>query len=1168
VVGVSRRRTVGLAESRRARVPFAVLGVLLLVGSVAVSIATHDRERIGATADGRASAERAVAAGDTALRSAVRAASAAAARNPVTDPAATPAGGVLNESSPFGDALRLRIYLAARERFAAIDERVGNARTTLSLPATETPAAQRAAKRRVDLQRIDGGLRVTVDGVRVETDRNGRTVESDVRSLSVAVETPVLALHDAVEQFDRRLDRGPTEGRGLGQRVTGWLYALAWGRGYAQYGGAPIRNVLGTRHLALATNAGALAVQRSVFGAADADGLAAKRRATVRVGTQDLLATSNYPTGWANQILRGDSSGGSPTLTAPETAAPGPDDLLSVEVGATADVAFRAFLEEYEGVLEGGYRTEARLSTNVTVLDREPPTAVVPPGGGWERVAVERSETRAVAGGSGDPAAIPYDHDRYAGYVRQVRTIHTRRVTWERGNETRTTTTNRSVIHRVAMSVSGRPDPDDDLADLPIDPVYETGGPLLGPNLRGIPDRAVERLIDDSGGLDRIARQTVADGPDAVTVTLHGRRPERLDAWVYADLMAFREEIRSLSTSVRRGTIGTGSNVPAQLAAEIRDRRVSLLAAPAVYDGVAERTRIAARDAYLDAVLARLDEEAAASERTQSQLRELLAERDLVPGGSIEALLDARGGDVPEPRPTIDTFDGRVGVTVDGAPPYLTAVGVEGRTVPGVRGEYHGLTTRNRNLFSLPYGETADAIVGAFVDDTSRVSLGPAARTLRATNRTSDRTGDDALGDRRRELVEAVGDTMDVIVDRTAGKLSGRTTLNETAARRIVEAGLGTYPTLDARATAVANGSAATPIGTAAVDRLDPETIRGRDRIRLLVRESLRGALEASVARPEQSPVERAGARTRRIARSELSSVIRDRLASYSETYRERLFGDGPGAVPSGLPVTPVPWLWYATVNVWTVDVRGEYARFAVTAPTGGPDTSGGEITYVRDGETVQFDVDGDGQAERVGQSERVGFDLETAVVVAVPPGGRGVGDSGDAVETSEGWPCPGLARTECDRDNSPTHRREGMFHEQRRDVDGLDPADLRAEYDAELAGVVESVGVDAAVEASGVDRATVEALGADEQPHLSLPAAAAIAALDEDAPDADTVVEIACEHLLLGMSTAVMDVDALAAAVELDLDPKEIQQKLERRAPMSFDEFVHLQHAIAREQP
>ncbi|WP_135819826.1 DUF5791 family protein [Halostella litorea] len=142
------------------------------------------------------------------------------------------------------------------------------------------------------------------------------------------------------------------------------------------------------------------------------------------------------------------------------------------------------------------------------------------------------------------------------------------------------------------------------------------------------------------------------------------------------------------------------------------------------------------------------------------------------------------------------------------------------------------------------------------------------------------------------------------------------------------------------------------------------------------------------------------------------------------------------------------------------------------------------------------------------------------------------------------------------------------MFHDHRTDVDGLSPADLRSEYDADLAAAVEAAGVDRAAEAADVERSTVEALVAGDAPDLTLAAAAAIQALDPDAPDADTLVEMACEHLLLGMTTGVMDVDAVARELAIDLDPKEVQQKIERRAPMTFDEFVHVQHAIAGRQP
>jgi len=142
------------------------------------------------------------------------------------------------------------------------------------------------------------------------------------------------------------------------------------------------------------------------------------------------------------------------------------------------------------------------------------------------------------------------------------------------------------------------------------------------------------------------------------------------------------------------------------------------------------------------------------------------------------------------------------------------------------------------------------------------------------------------------------------------------------------------------------------------------------------------------------------------------------------------------------------------------------------------------------------------------------------------------------------------------------------MFHEHRTDVDGLSPADLRDEYDADLAAAVEEASVERAAEAADVDRATVESLLDGGSPDLGLESAAAIQSLDPEAPDADTLVEMACEHLLLGMTTGVMDVDAVARELATGLDPKEVQQKIERRAPMTFDEFVHIQHAIAGRQP
>lgn len=141
------------------------------------------------------------------------------------------------------------------------------------------------------------------------------------------------------------------------------------------------------------------------------------------------------------------------------------------------------------------------------------------------------------------------------------------------------------------------------------------------------------------------------------------------------------------------------------------------------------------------------------------------------------------------------------------------------------------------------------------------------------------------------------------------------------------------------------------------------------------------------------------------------------------------------------------------------------------------------------------------------------------------------------------------------------------MFYEQRMEVPDS-PAALRSEYEDLLARTVERTGTDEAAAATDVDREDLDALVAGESADLSLEEAAEILALQDGEPDAETIVVEACEHLLLGMSTAVLDVEALASHLDTDLEPKEIQQKIERRAPMSFAEFVHLQYAITDRTP
>ncbi|MGQ3411759.1 DUF5791 family protein [Natrinema sp. LN54] len=141
------------------------------------------------------------------------------------------------------------------------------------------------------------------------------------------------------------------------------------------------------------------------------------------------------------------------------------------------------------------------------------------------------------------------------------------------------------------------------------------------------------------------------------------------------------------------------------------------------------------------------------------------------------------------------------------------------------------------------------------------------------------------------------------------------------------------------------------------------------------------------------------------------------------------------------------------------------------------------------------------------------------------------------------------------------------MFYEQRMTVPDS-PADLRAEYEDDLAAVVEQRGAADAAAETDLEPTVLEALSAGDSPDLTLEEAAQVQALAADTPDPDTIVTMALEHLLLGMSTAVLDVDAVESELEIDLDAKEIHQKIEGRAPMSFGEFVHVQYVIADGAP
>jgi len=126
-----------------------------------------------------------------------------------------------------------------------------------------------------------------------------------------------------------------------------------------------------------------------------------------------------------------------------------------------------------------------------------------------------------------------------------------------------------------------------------------------------------------------------------------------------------------------------------------------------------------------------------------------------------------------------------------------------------------------------------------------------------------------------------------------------------------------------------------------------------------------------------------------------------------------------------------------------------------------------------------------------------------------------------------------------------------------------VSPGALRDEYEALLVDTVDSVGIERASEVTDLSRETLAALLDGESPTLTLEEAAAILALDGERPPADSIEAEARDVLLMGMSTAVLDVEALAAGIDDAMEPKEIQQKIEGRHPLTLAEYAVLHQYI-----
>ncbi|UIP01164.1 DUF5791 family protein [Halobaculum sp. CBA1158] len=144
------------------------------------------------------------------------------------------------------------------------------------------------------------------------------------------------------------------------------------------------------------------------------------------------------------------------------------------------------------------------------------------------------------------------------------------------------------------------------------------------------------------------------------------------------------------------------------------------------------------------------------------------------------------------------------------------------------------------------------------------------------------------------------------------------------------------------------------------------------------------------------------------------------------------------------------------------------------------------------------------------------------------------------------------------------------MLYDALADPTGATPADLLDAYAAELADALADDDPATVAETVGVDEATVETMaGGDPEAVADVRLADAAAVLErvEGVPAHDIAHEVR-DHLMMGMVTAILDVDTIAAEIDADLTGQEVQQALEGRTRLTLGELADIQALVIERTP
>lgn len=1021
MTGDSRRPTVSIASDDRARVPFAMIGALLLVTSVGVAVTLQTRpESPQQNVQPSLAMDRATASAQTALKDAVKSAARKAAAKPMTKTAGTPVGnaigaGITGSSGPeewdyaddvFRRYLRLRVYLQAEKRL----ERTGryaqqNTTTTVRLPDVDySRSSIEDAIDRVTLtagkysSSLDSGkLQAEIEGVEVTVRQDGEVVDTRTQTMTVTVPSTVFELHERTQTYENRLQMGFFDGdmsnfRGFGRRFAARVYPLSYAKTYYEriYAPSPLherafKSEIENYETEVLANDAIFNIQKNVYGTADP-----KAANTMKAGWMCLVGR----TGQKLIDARSSSSGSSSSSSSSGSSSSSSSIFSRYSIGKKACQAAKFIYGGASGAEVNSVRGAVSKIADIQA-DRFGSAAnqlSVFGGYGGER------ERNIEISNYADPAYYEVAPGSYSG-------------------------TSEEDSHQEWRDNDGGYSPDGEVpneGDLDVSDISFSGG---GSQLDAIIDRVYKirtqaKLIDVdvSGSVDAPEPPEVPDGAE-----YHWIDTEADDTYsVTSDSVEVdHDEVADGNTRIRRihrydieGTNRVTRTRTWYKSSDTDDYTSEDNTATYDFEATLLVKAKHSADSNVDHKSIVTDYEVEhsgpPSEADPTNFEPALAK-------TVEELFKSDPSDAPSGASTLESNTDWGTVRTEGD----LETEIKERIEPG----WHGSNSNWRTVQLSPHeeGELKDWLderldatrrdINSEIEseETSAMSMATADAGDSAISRLKDalesredefiyrdedayqNVPEKTLAQARKVYIEEIKDQIETVEDKRqeakdeinselSGSISGESNVLGDSlgfAQRVL-------------------GGSNRPLTTGEA---------WEDTSSASLTEGIEYRIDGSPTYLSTKPVSRnsvPAVRPEAETASDVEDTFHAPLAARNDNHIAR----------PGLPLVPLPTYWYASVNMRTVQVKGEYARFQVTATQGTPG-SGPSTTYVRQVQPVFVTING--VDRRAGQVEAIDFESRTAIVsltpggTLMPKGSLGPGDltsgSGHALEEcSKTW--------------------------------------------------------------------------------------------------------------------------------------------------------------------